>query len=73
MERITAPLGQRQRGSQSSLVLFLVLVHAAQRGGGGDRHWGGADGVSEGTHLLGVAKLEYVSGRVLELLPFIQE
>lgn len=42
-------------------------------GGGGDRHWAGADGVSEGTHLLGVAKLEYVSGRVSELLPSIQE
>lgn len=40
---------------------------------GWGRHWGGVDGISEGTHLLGVAKLEYVSGRVLELLPFIQE
>lgn len=34
MERITTSLGQRQRGSQSSPVLFLVLVHAARRGGG---------------------------------------
>lgn len=57
------------------VLLSCSWSWSMQPGGvrGGDRHWGGADGVSEGTHLLGVAKLEYVSGRVSELLPSIQE
>jgi len=45
MERITSCLGQKQRGSQTSLVLFLVLIHTAQRAGDGegDGHWVGVD------------------------------
>lgn len=37
------------------------------------RQWGAVDRVLEGTYLLGVAKLELVSERELELLPCIQE
>lgn len=69
LERMTSSLGRKQRGSQSYLVLFLVLVPEARRGGSWHRP---EQTVSAETQLLGVEKPE-VSGSVSELLPSVPE